>query len=100
VHNTDIPGICPNPVDQTIFIKVHLMRERNSSEVWFRQLLDKVETSSFIVVPLLSDLYIRYQRPMQWSVWWRIGLTNNKSPVQRSPGLLQATLSKLLLTVC
>jgi len=34
-YYTNLPGICSNPVDQTIFIKVCLMRECNTLETWF-----------------------------------------------------------------
>ena len=51
-----LPGISSNPVDQSVFIKVRLMSECNTPEARFRQLLDKVESSSLIVIPLLSNL--------------------------------------------
>ena len=57
-----IPGISSNPVDQSILIEVRLMSECNTLEPWFRELLDKVERNSLIVIPLLSNLQMHNEQ--------------------------------------
>ena len=58
---TNLPRICSNPVDQTVFIEVRLMCECNTLEGRFWEPLDKVERSSFVVVPLLGNLQIQHE---------------------------------------
>jgi len=59
----NLPAICSDPVDKSIFIKVRLMSERDTLETRLWQFADKVERRSFVVIPLLSNLQIQHQQP-------------------------------------